>query len=75
MEQVEKTLARVFAEVRANLRTIPGRTVALLLGETDERRYKRVLLQEIDQTLENLASLDLTQEDTDSDEDEETDDV
>lgn len=75
LEQVEKTLARVFAEVRANLRTIPGRTVALLLGETDERRYKRVLLQEIDQTLENLASLDLTQEDTDSDEDEETDDV
>lgn len=75
MEQVEKTLARVFAEVRANLRTIPGRTVALLLGETDERRYKRVLLQEIDQTLENLASLDLTQEDTDPDEDEETDDV
>lgn len=72
---MEKTLARVFAEVRANLRTIPGRTVALLLGETDERRYKRVLLQEIDQTLENLASLDLTQEDTDSDEDEETDDV
>ncbi|KXB15705.1 DNA-packaging protein, partial [Xylella fastidiosa] len=46
LEQVEKTLARVFAEVRANLRTIPGRTVALLLGETDERRYKRVLLQE-----------------------------
>lgn len=72
---MEKTLARVFAEVRANLRTIPGRTVALLLGETDERRYKRVLLQEIDQTLENLASLDLTQEDTDSDEDEETGDV
>ncbi|WLE27681.1 hypothetical protein [Xylella fastidiosa] len=68
-------MARVFAEVRANLRTIPGRTVALLLGETDERRYKRVLLQEIDQTLENLASLDLTQEDTDADEDEETDDV
>ncbi|XHF76463.1 hypothetical protein R3J34_06365 [Xylella fastidiosa subsp. multiplex] len=61
--------------MRANLRTIPGRTVALLLGETDERRYKRVLLQEIDQTLENLASLDLTQEDTDPDEDEETDDV
>ncbi|MSS67753.1 terminase small subunit, partial [Xylella fastidiosa subsp. multiplex] len=27
------------------------------------------------QTLENLASLDLTQEDTDPDEDEETDDV
>ncbi|WP_038210482.1 terminase small subunit [Xylella fastidiosa] len=75
LEQVEKTLARVFAEVRANLRTIPGRTVALLLGETDERRYKRVLLQEIDQTLENLASLDLTQEDTDPDEDEETGDV
>ncbi|XHF81331.1 hypothetical protein R3J30_00945 [Xylella fastidiosa subsp. multiplex] len=61
--------------MRANLRTIPGRTVALLLGETDERRYKRVLLQEIDQTLENLASLDLTQEDTDPDEDEETGDV
>ncbi|WP_272695823.1 terminase small subunit [Xylella fastidiosa] len=41
-----KDIGRVFAEVRANLRTIPGRTVALLLGETDERRYKRVLLQE-----------------------------
>jgi phage terminase Nu1 subunit (DNA packaging protein) len=41
------------------MRNLPSRTVSLLIGETDERRYKRVLLEEIDQILEVLAKADL----------------
>lgn len=59
LDQVERMTARAFAEVRAGLRNIPGRVVSLLIGETDERRFKRIMLEEIDQALESLANADL----------------
>lgn len=59
VDQIERMLARVFAEVRAGMRNLPSRTVSMLIGETDERRFKQVLGSEIDQVLEALASVDL----------------
>lgn len=63
LDQVERKLAGVFAEVRANMRNIPGRIASTLVGETDERRLKQVLLSEIDMALESLAAMDLLAED------------
>ncbi|QAU22880.1 terminase small subunit [Dyella sp. M7H15-1] len=69
VEQMERQLARVFAEIRAKLRNIPGRTVTTLIGMTDERKFKQILLAEIDDTLTSLAELDLSAgEDSDDDE-------
>lgn len=67
---MERNLGRAFATVRASLRQVPARVVALLIGETDERRFKSVLLQEIDACLDILASADLTADAEDEDEDE-----
>jgi phage terminase Nu1 subunit (DNA packaging protein) len=60
LDQVERMVTKAFAEVRAGMRNLPGRTVSLLIGETDERRFKSVLMDEIDQVLETLANADLT---------------
>ncbi len=62
LSQVEKAIATAFAEVRANLRNIPGRVVARLIGETDAARLKAALLDEIDAALETLASTPLISE-------------
>lgn len=59
LEEVEREVANAFATVKANMRNIPGRVVTLLIGETEERRFKTVLLAEIDQALEALADADL----------------
>lgn len=69
LDQVERMVAKAFAQVRAGMRNLPGRTVTQLIGETDERRFKSVLLNEIDQVLEALASASLA-DDEDQDEDE-----
>lgn len=72
LAQVERMVGRAFAEVRAGLRNIPGRVVSRLIGETDERKFKAVLLEEIDLTLEALANADLAGSDED-DQDEDAD--
>lgn len=71
LAQIERNLAKVFAEVRANMRNIPSAVVSDIIGETDERRLKSVLLEEIDKALEALATADLTAEDDDDDSGEE----
>lgn len=71
LDQVERMVTRAFAEVRAGMRNIPSRVVSLLIGETDERRFKKVLLGEIDQALVALASADLAGSDDDGTADEE----
>lgn len=71
LDQVEKMVARAFAEVRAGMRNIPGRVVSTLIGETNERQFKRVMLEEIDQVLEAMANADLADaEEEDEEEDE-----
>ncbi len=68
LEQVERMVQRAFAEVRAGIRNVPGRVVAMLIGESDERRFKQVLGSELDQALEVLASIDLAGGDEPEDE-------
>lgn len=70
ISQVERMVANAFAQVRASVRNIPERTVAQLIGETDERRFKNVLLEEIDQTLEALSTGNLAEALEEFDEDE-----
>lgn len=70
VDQYAKAWIKAFAEIRANMRNIPGRVVTQLIGETDETRFKSVLLAEIDQALEGCASIDLiSEEDLQIDED------
>ncbi|QJB21901.1 putative small terminase [Xanthomonas phage FoX3] len=59
LDQVERAMSRVFAEVRTNMRSLPSRCVTQLIGENDERQFKRVLLAEIDVVLESLAEFDV----------------
>lgn len=60
IEQIDLMLSRTFATVRAGMMNIPSRVVSQLIGETDERRFKSVLGDEINIVLENLASTDLS---------------
>ena len=62
VEQMRRAMQGAFAEIKANMRNIPARAVRQLIGETDEVRFKRVLLDEIDQALETLADTDLIDE-------------
>jgi phage terminase Nu1 subunit (DNA packaging protein) len=63
VDQMRRAMQSAFAEVKANIRNVPSRAVRMLIGETDEVRFKRVLLEEIDQALEALAEADLIDED------------
>ena len=66
---MERALTRVMAEMQGKLRgAFVTRVVSQLLGETDERKFKRVLLAEVDSTLEVLAGMDVTAVDEDEDE-------
>ena len=62
--QMQRAMQTAFAEIRANLRNVPARAVRMLIGETDEIRFKRVLLEEIDAALEALAEVDLMDEES-----------
>lgn len=55
--QMERLWERAFATVRANMLAIPSRVVTSLIGETDERRFKSVLSNEIKQALNSAADL------------------
>lgn len=59
LDQVERAVAKAFAEVRAGMRNLPQRTVSMLIGETDERRLKSVLMGEIDEVLKSLNAVSL----------------
>lgn len=69
LDQVERMVARAFAEVRAGMRNIPSRVVSTLIGETNERTFKKILMEEIDQVLESLSNADLADDETDHDAD------
>lgn len=59
LDQVERAVSKAFAEVRAGIRNLPQRTVSMLIGETDERRFKSVLMGEIDEVLKSLIAVSL----------------
>jgi len=63
LADVEKAIARAFAEVRIGMRNVPQRVVVSLIGEQNETRIKRILLDEIDQVLQSLADTEILAED------------
>lgn len=63
VDQFQRALSGVLAEVRAGLRIIPDRVPRLIVGETDEARIKSILRSEIDTALEALANADLLADD------------
>ena len=64
-EQLTRNLTNLFTEIRTNMRNIPGRVSSSLLGLTDERKMKTVLLAEIDQALTSLSEMDMDIVDSD----------
>ncbi|WP_417842015.1 hypothetical protein [Terasakiella sp.] len=62
IEQFQRGLANLFAEVKAGMRNIPSRVAPTLIGENDERRIRAVVLAEVDLVLEALANADLLDE-------------
>jgi len=56
LEELESELADKFAHLRSRLRRIPERCVMRVIGETDERAIKDILLEEIDDVLEVLSN-------------------
>jgi phage terminase Nu1 subunit (DNA packaging protein) len=64
IEVMERAWTRVFAELQSNLRgPLIARMVSQLIGETDERTFKRIARAEVDSALEVLAKMDLTADD------------
>jgi phage terminase Nu1 subunit (DNA packaging protein) len=59
VEQMERHVSRALAQIKSNLReTLITRCVSQLLGETDKKAFKRIMLAEVDSVLEELAGLD-----------------
>lgn len=76
LDQVERVLSRALAEVQSNLRgRMITRLVTQLIGETDERRFKRIALAEVDEVLESLAGIDVSAEEVETPDEETADDV
>lgn len=67
VEQVERNLSGLFAQVQTNIRNVPDRVVSSLIGMTDEREFKTVLLREIDLVLTALAESDVLIEPSEDD--------
>ena len=56
---MQRATARLMAEIQGNLRgVLVTRLVRQLLGETDERTFKRITLAEVDVILDSLAKID-----------------
>lgn len=68
----DRAMAKAFGEVQASMRNVlPGRAARRLIAESDETRFKAVLLEEIDEALSALADADLiTEADLDDEADE-----
>ncbi len=70
VSQMERVWSRLLAELQGGLRgAFIMRCVTQLLGETDERTFKRVLLGEVDNCLTELSEIDLSEPDEDADDD------
>lgn len=66
IDVMERVWSRILAELQSNLRgSFVSRCETQLLGETDGRAFKRVLLSEVDSALNVLADMDLSEPDED----------
>lgn len=57
VEEFERAWTNQCQMIQANMRRIPQRAVTQLIGETNERRFKEVLLTEIDLALRSAAEV------------------
>lgn len=64
LRQLERALSNTFAEVKTNMRNVPGRVATSLIGETAEIRIKDVILAEIDLALDALNEFDLDEDES-----------
>lgn len=55
---VKHSWANLASEVCIRMRNVPTRVIPMILGDTDERRMKDILLNEIDQALSAIANDD-----------------
>jgi terminase small subunit / prophage DNA-packing protein len=68
VDAMERIWARILAELQSNLRgSFVTRCASQLIGETDDRAFKRILLAEVDSSLECLSEMDLTEDDSGED--------
>ena len=68
VDHMERVWSRIVAETTSAFRgAFIRRCATQLIGETDERTFKRILLSEVDTTLETLAKMDPTESDEDTD--------
>ncbi|EOT7723583.1 hypothetical protein ACNH1D_004826 [Escherichia coli] len=56
IEEFQSVWTNRFTIIRANMLQLPQRVVTMLIGETDERRFKQVMTEEIKQILTAAAS-------------------
>lgn len=68
IEEMQSTWSMRCAIIRANMMALPGRVVTQLIGETDERRFKRVMTDEIKTILTDAANANIHPEDSEDDE-------
>lgn len=75
VDAMDRMWSRVLAELQSNLRgSFVTRCASQLIGETDERAFKRILLAEVDSSLECLSEMDLSEdEDVDDSADDDAD--
>lgn len=62
MDDIERKLSSQFAYLNQSMRTLPGRVVMQLVGETNEIKIKDILLDEIDDTLERVMEMEIEPE-------------
>lgn len=75
IEQFERAMANVFAELRGKLRQIPSRAAPRVLGQIDDNAVKKILLEEIDLALEALSGDQLLDVDALDDDEQDEDDA
>lgn len=74
IEVMERVWSRLLVEFQSAMRgAFVMRCTTQLLGETDERTFKRVLLGEVDSCLTNLSRMELNEDDFADDEADELD--
>lgn len=69
ISEMESVWQQACGVIRANMLQVPRRVVTSLIGETDERRFRDVLTDEITLALATAAEADFTPEDDPNDED------
>lgn len=67
IDEFERARALENATIRANVMNVPSRVISLLIGETNEARFKEVLAAELVQALESAAEADIEMDEEEGD--------